>query len=151
MKIAVASDHGGYELKEEIVKYLKEKGYDFIDFGCFSPESVDYPVMAAKACRAIQKGECDRGIICCGTGLGISMAANKFKGIRAAACSDYYSAKYTRLHNEANILSLGGRVLGPGLVIEMVEVFLNTEYLGGRHQRRVDMITAIENGEFPED
>ena len=88
MKIAVASDHGGYELKEEIVKYLKEKGYDFIDFGCFSPESVDYPVMAAKACRAIQKGECDRGIICCGTGLGISMAANKFKGIRAAVEGD---------------------------------------------------------------
>ena len=151
MKIAVASDHGGYDLKEEIVKYLKEKGYDFIDFGCFSHDSVDYPDMAAKACRAIQKGECDRGIIVCGTGLGISMAANKFKGIRAAACSDYYSAKYTRLHNDANILSLGGRVLGSGLALEMVEVFLTTEYLGGRHQLRLDKIAQIENGEYPED
>lgn len=146
--IALGADHGGYALKEEIKKHLEERGIAYQDFGTYSPESVDYAHIAFKACCAVTAGECDKAILCCGTGIGISMAANKVKGIRAACCSDYFSAKYTRLHNDANALCLGGRVVGVGLALELVDVFLDTEFEGGRHQRRVDQITAIEEGTF---
>lgn len=146
--IALGADHGGYLLKEEIKKHLEKKGIDYIDFGTYSSDSVDYAKIAYKTCKSVTSGECEKAILCCGTGIGISMAANKVKGIRAACCSDWFSAKYTRLHNDANALCLGGRVVGVGLALEMVDVFLSTEFEGGRHQRRVDQITAIENGTF---
>lgn len=146
--IALGADHGGYELKEAIKKHLEERGIEYKDFGTNSTESVDYAPIAATTARAVANGECEKGILCCGTGIGISMAANKVKGIRAACCSDYFSAKYTRLHNDANILAMGGRVVGVGLALELVDVFLDTEFEGGRHQRRIDQITAIENGEL---
>lgn len=146
--IALGADHGGYLLKEEIKKHLEKKGIDYIDFGTYSSDSVDYAKIAYKTCKSVTSGECEKAILCCGTGIGISMAANKVKGIRAACCSDWFSAKYTRLHNNANALCLGGRVVGAGLALEMVDVFLTTEFEGGRHQRRVDQITAIENGTF---
>ena len=146
--IALGADHGGFALKEEIKKHLDDIGVAYKDFGTYTPDSVDYAKIAYKTCKAVVGGECEKAILCCGTGIGISMAANKVKGIRAACCSDYFSAKFTRLHNDANALCMGGRVVGPGLAIEMVDVFLNTEFEGGRHQRRVDQITAIENGCF---
>ena len=146
--IALGADHGGYLLKEENKKHLEKKGIDYIDFGTYSSDSVDYAKIAYKTCKSVTSGECEKAILCCGTGIGISMAANKVKGIRAACCSDWFSAKYTRLHNDANALCLGGRVVGAGLALEMVDVFLSTEFEGGRHQRRVDQITAIENGTF---
>ena len=146
--IALGADHGGYLLKEEIKKHLEKKGIDYIDFGTYSSDSVDYAKIAYKTCKSVTSGECEKAILCCGTGIGISMAANKVKGIRAACCSDWFSAKYTRLHNDANALCLGGRVVGAGLALEMVDVFLSTEFEGGRHQRRVDQISAIENGTF---
>lgn len=145
--IVIASDHAGFPLKEEIRKHLDEKGIEYIDAGCYSPERFDYALSAQKACDMIIDGKAERGILVCGTGIGISMAANKVKGIRAAACSDYFSTKYTRAHNDANCLCLGARVVGAGLAIELVDVFLNTEFEGGRHQTRIDQITAIENGE----
>ncbi|MDE6125216.1 MAG: ribose 5-phosphate isomerase B [Eubacterium sp.] len=145
--IALGSDHAGFPLKEEIKKYLEEKGIAYKDYGCYTPERFDYAIAAKKACDGVMSGECDKAILCCGTGIGISMAANKVKGIRAAACSDYFSAKYTRAHNDANCLCLGDRVLGVGLALELVEVFLNTEFEGGRHQTRIDQIMAIEKGE----
>ena len=142
--IALAADHGGFELKEAVKAHLDELGLEYIDFGTHSTASVDYPDMALPACDAVVSGQCDKALLFCGTGVGISMAANKVKGIRAACCSDYFSAKYTRLHNDANVLCMGGRVVGPGLATELVEVFLHTEFEGGRHQRRIDKITAIE-------
>ncbi|MBR3551763.1 MAG: ribose 5-phosphate isomerase B [Clostridia bacterium] len=146
--IALGADHGGFALKEEIKQHLDDIGVPYKDFGTHSPESVDYAKIAYKTCRSVVDGECEKAILCCGTGIGISMAANKVRGIRAACCSDYFSAKFTRLHNDANALCLGGRVLGVGLALELVDVFLTTEFEGGRHQRRVDQITAIENGTF---
>lgn len=148
MKIALGADHGGYELKEAIKQHLEQAGYAVQDFGTHSAESVDYAPIAAQVAHSVAGGENQLGILCCGTGVGISMAANKVKGIRAACCSDYFSAKFTRMHNNANILCLGGRVLGQGLAMEMVDVFLHTPFEGGRHQRRVDQIQAIENGEL---
>lgn len=142
--IAIGSDHAGFELKEAIRAHLDEQGIDYIDCGVYSEASADYPLQAEATCQKIVSGECSLGILCCGTGIGISMAANKVNGIRAACCSDYFSAKFTRLHNDANVLCLGGRVVGQGLALELVDVFLNTEFEGGRHQRRVDLITAIE-------
>ena len=142
--IVLASDHGGFELKESIKAHLTERGIRYIDLGTNSSTSVDYPDYAHKLCRSLQSGEADLGILCCGTGIGISMAANKVKGIRAALCTDAYMAKYTRLHNDANVLCLGGRVIGPGVAEEIVDIFLNTEFEGGRHQRRVDLISALE-------
>ena len=142
--IAIGSDHGGYALKQEIMAYLKEKGVAFEDFGCYSEESCDYPDIAQAVCGKILDHSCEKGILICGTGIGISMAAHKIKGIRAALCSDYFSAKYTRLHNDANVICLGGRTIGPGSACELVEVFLNTEFEGGRHQRRVDKVIALE-------
>ncbi len=142
--IAIGSDHGGFELKQSVIAYLNEHGIEYKDFGCYDTSSVDYPVIAEQACNAIVSGECERGILLCGTGIGISMAANKVNGIRAACCSDYFSAKYTRLHNDANVLCMGGRVVGPGLACELVDVFLNTGYEGGRHDRRVALLKEIE-------
>lgn len=145
--LALGSDHGGYTLKEEIKKHLDSIGVEYKDYGCYDSNSCDYPVQAAKVCEAIQKGEAELGILFCGTGLGISMAANKHTGIRAACCSDYFSAKFCRVHNNANVLCLGGRVLGPGLASELVDIFINTEFEGGRHQRRIDMISEIEKAQ----
>ena len=143
--IGLGCDHGGYELKQEIIKYLEEKGIPYKDFGCDSTKSVDYPIYARKVGRAIQNGECDKGILICGTGIGISIAANKMKGIRAALCTDCFSAEATRLHNDANILALGGRVVGPGLAVKIVDTFLNTEFSHEeRHQRRIDIIESEE-------
>lgn len=144
--IALGSDHAGFPLKTEIKNYLDSKGIEYKDYGCYTPERFDYAVAAKKACDGVVSGECEKAILCCGTGVGISMAANKVKGIRAAVCSDYFSAKYTRAHNDANCLCMGARVVGPGLALELVDVFLNTEFEGGRHQIRVDQISAIENG-----
>ena len=143
--IAIGSDHAGFPLKEEIIKYLEENKIDYKDVGCYTPERFDYAISAQKACDLVVEGVCDKAILCCGTGIGISMAANKVKGIRAACCSDYFSAKFTRAHNDANVLCMGDRVVGAGLAVELVDVFLNTEFEGGRHQTRVDKITAIEN------
>lgn len=142
--IALSSDHAGFPLKEEIKKYFEEKGIEFVDCGAYDTSSVDYPAQAKKACDLVVSGKCEKAVLCCGTGIGISMAANKVKGIRAACCSDYFSAKYTRLHNDANALCLGARVIGPGAALELVEVFLNTPFEGGRHQRRVDQIMELE-------
>lgn len=143
--IAIGSDHGGYLLKEEIKKHLKEKGYEFKDFGTDSTASCDYPVYAEKVCRAVQSGECEKGILVCGTGIGMSMCANKCKGIRAAVCGDHFSAEFTRKHNNANVLCLGARVIGAGVAMQLVDIFLTTEYEGGRHEKRVEMMMQLEN------
>lgn len=138
--IAIGCDHGGYKLKLEIIKYLEKNGLEYQDFGC-DGEPADYPIYAKKVGQAILDGECEKGILICGTGIGISIAANKMKGIRCALCSDCFSAETTRLHNDTNVLALGGRVLGPELAIKIVDIFLNTEFSGGeRHVRRVSMI-----------
>ncbi len=139
--IAVGCDHGGYELKLEVLKHLEEQGIEYRDFGCDSPASVDYPVYAKKVAGAIQRGEAELGILICGTGIGISMAANKQKGIRAALCTDCYMAEMTRFHNNANILCMGGRVLGSGTALKIVDTFLNTPFSNeARHQARIDML-----------
>ncbi|MCX7842454.1 MAG: ribose 5-phosphate isomerase B [Clostridia bacterium] len=144
MLIGLGSDHGGLRLKEEIAKYLKEKGYDYRDYGTCDCGSVDYPDYGLIVAEAVKNGECDKGIIICGTGLGISLAANKVPGIRAAVCTDTYMARMSREHNDANILALGERVTGPGLALEIVQAWLDSEFLGGRHKVRVDKICAIE-------
>ena len=132
--IALGCDHGGYELMQEVKKHLEERG-------CNSPESVDYPVYGKKVAQAIVDGECEKGILICGTGIGISITANKFKGIRAALCTDCFTAEATRLHNDANILAMGGRVVGPGLALKIVDTFLDTPFSGDeRHIRRINMI-----------
>ena len=146
--IAIGCDHGGFELKEAIVNYLKEKNLEFKDFGIYENVSVNYPEIGVKVARSIASGECERGILCCGTGIGISLAANKVKGIRAAVLSDEFSCEFTRRHNDANILALGGRVVSIEKGLKLVDIFLNTPFEGGRHQQRIDMITAIENGEM---
>jgi len=143
--IAIGCDHGGFALKQEIMKYLDEQGLSYKDYGTYSDESCDYPIYGEAVARAVAGGECDRGILICGTGIGISIAANKVKGIRAALCGDCFSAEMTRRHNDANILALGGRVLGSGLALKIVETFLNPPFEGGRHARRVDLITQLEN------
>ena len=145
MKIAIGCDHGGLEHKNAIAEHLKERGFEVKDFGIYEQASVDYPDIAVKVCDSIVNGECERGILVCGTGIGMSIAANKVKGIRAAACSEHFSAKYTRLHNNSNVICLGGRVIGVGTAIELADLFVDTEFEGDRHQRRVDKITAIEN------
>ena len=145
MKVALGSDHAGFPLKEAIKAYLEETGIPYTDVGAYDTSSVDYPYQAKKACDLVAAGDCDRALLCCGTGIGISMAANKIKGIRAACCTDYFSAKYTRLHNDANALCLGARVIGEGAALELVDVFLHTDFEGGRHQRRVDQLTELEN------
>ena len=142
--IAIGCDHAGYELKSDIIGYLGENGYEIMDIGC-NGEPTDYPVIAKCVADEVVKGTCEKGILICGTGIGMSISANKVNGIRAALCSEQYSAKYTRLHNDSNILCLGARTTGSGLALEIVDVFLNTEFEGGRHKRRVDLITDIEN------
>lgn len=145
--IAIACDHAALDMKKEIEDLLMARGLEYKDFGTNTTDSCHYPVYGARAARAVASGECDRGIVICGTGIGISLAANKVKGIRCALCSDPYSAKMTRAHNDANMLALGARVIGVELAKQIVEVWLDTPFEGGRHQTRVDMITAIENGE----
>ena len=145
MKIAVGCDHGGLEHKNAIAEHLRNRGFEVEDFGIKELKSVDYPDIAYPLSVAVANGECDLGILVCGTGIGMSLAANKVKGIRAAACSEHFSAKYTRLHNNSNILCLGGRVIGVGTALEMVDLFVDTEFEGGRHQNRVDKITEIES------
>ena len=145
MKIALGSDHGGYALKCDIIQLLEKLGHEYKDFGCYSTESCDYPDFGEAAARAVASGEYDRGIVICTTGIGISISANKVKGIRAALCGDCYSAEMTRRHNDANILAMGARVLGPGLALKIVDTFLNTEFEGGRHARRIALISDIEN------
>ncbi len=147
MMIAIACDHAGPALKEEIKAMLTEMGETVKDFGTNTGDSVDYPVYAARAARTVASGECEKGIVICGTGIGISMAANKVKGVRCALCSEPLSAKLTRMHNDANMVAVGARVTGPELAKEIVRVFLTTPFEGGRHQRRVDMLTALENGQ----
>ena len=142
--VALAADHGGYELKEAIRKHLDEIGVAYKDFGSYTGEACDYPDMAEAACRAVVAGECDKALLFCGTGVGISMSANKIRGIRACCCSDAFSAEYTRRHNDANALCMGGRVVGPGLGVYMVDLFLNPPFEGGRHQRRIDKMMALE-------
>ncbi|MGN0626537.1 MAG: ribose 5-phosphate isomerase B [Oscillospiraceae bacterium] len=143
--IAIGSDHGGYLLKEELKKHLEEKGIEFKDFGTDSAASCDYPVYAEKVCRAIQSGECEKGILICGTGIGMSMCANKCKGIRAALCGDHFSAEFTRKHNDANVLCMGARTIGPGVALQLADIFLTTEFEGGRHEKRVSMMMELEN------
>lgn len=138
--IGIGCDHGGYNLKLEILKYLEKQGLQYKDFGC-DGEAVDYPVIAKKVGQAILDGECEKGILICGTGIGISIAANKMPGIRCALCSDCFSAEATRLHNDTNIIALGGRVVGPELAVKMVDIFLHTPFSGDeRHVRRIQMI-----------
>ena len=144
-KIVIGCDHGGLEHKNAIAEHLKSRGFEVVDCGIYENKSVDYPDIAVKVCEQITSGNCERGILVCGTGIGMSMAANKCRGIRAALCSDTYSAKFTRLHNDSNVLCMGARVLGTGLALEIVDMFSNTDFEGGRHQLRVDMITALED------
>ena len=146
MKISLGADHGAYHLKEAIKKHLEEKGIEYIDFGCFSTESVDYPRYAYTAAKAVADGKCDFGIICCTTGLGVSMAANKVNGIRAAVCTSEKLAEMTRRHNNANVLCMGQSVVNEELAFSMTDIFLSTEFDGGRHQRRINLLTDIENG-----
>ena len=143
MKIAVACDHGGLVLKNTLLKYLNSKGYEVKDFGTCTEDSCDYPDYALPAAEAVARGECERGILICSTGIGISIAANKVKGIRCAHCHDTYSAKYTRLHNDANMLAMGGRTTDEKTALEITAAWLDTEFEGGRHQRRVDMLNNM--------
>ena len=142
--IALANDHSGIALKDEIKKLLDKRGLEYKDFGTNTEASVDYPIYGEAVAKAVVSGECDRGIIICGTGIGISIAANKVRGARAALCTDCFMAEMTRRHNDANILALGARVVGHGLALKIVETFLDTGFEGGRHERRVDIISAIE-------
>ena len=144
MKIAIGCDHGGYLLKQDVLIWLEEHDIDDEDFGCFNRDSVDYPAYGEKVGRAVASGEADFGIVICTTGIGISIAANKVKGIRCAHCTDVLSAEMTRRHNNANVLAMGAGLTGTNVALRMVEIFLNTEFEGGRHQRRVDLLDAIE-------
>lgn len=144
--IALGCDHGGFELMQQIKAHLDSRGLAYTDFGTFTPESCDYADFAVKAGEAVQSGECEKGILVCGTGIGISIAANKMKGIRAAVCTDCFTAESTRLHNDANMLAMGGRVVGPGLALKIVDTFLDTPFSGEeRHVRRIAKIQELEN------
>ncbi|MBC2721597.1 ribose 5-phosphate isomerase B [Desulfosporosinus sp.] len=147
MKVALGADHGGFELKETIRRHLETQGIEVQDFGTHSRDSVDYPKYGFAVGSAIIKEKADLGIVVCGTGLGISMAANKIPGIRAAVCSETFSARMAREHNNANILALGARVIGVGLALDIVDIFLKTEFTGGRHALRISLISDIERGE----
>ena len=141
MNIAIACDHGGFQLKKSIIHFCKEQGIEYVDFGCDSETSVDYPIYARKVTTAITSGACDRGILICGTGIGISITANKVPGIRAALCTDCFSAEATRQHNDANILCMGGRVVGSGVALKIVDTFLDTPFSEDeRHKRRIHLI-----------
>ena len=144
---AIGSDHGGYALKQEIMKHLSERGIAYRDYGTYSEESCDYPDYGEAVGRAVASGECERGIVVCGTGIGISIAANKVRGVRCALCGVCFSAQMAREHNDANVLALGARVLGAGLALKIVDTFLDSAFAGGRHERRVAKLMAIEGGE----
>jgi len=145
--IAIGSDHGGFELKQFVMKHLDELGLAYRDYGTYSADSCDYPVYGEAVARAVASGEAEKGIVICGTGIGISIAANKVKGIRAALCGDCYSAEFTRRHNDANILAMGARVTGSGLALKIVDTFLNTAFEGGRHAKRIALIAELEERE----
>ena len=139
--IALACDHGGFDMKQIVIEYLEEKGIAYKDFGCYDKTSCDYPVFARPAAEAVASGECEKGIVVCTTGIGISIVANKVKGVRAALCNDPYAAKMTRLHNDANVLALGGGMIGKNMAIDILETFLNTEFSEGEnHIRRISLI-----------
>ncbi|MBO5733639.1 MAG: ribose 5-phosphate isomerase B [Clostridia bacterium] len=144
MKVVIGSDHGGFELKQILATHLKEKGFDVTDVGCYDTNSVDYPDIAEKACKLVTTGEACWGVLVCGTGIGISIAANKVSGIRCALVSNEYSAEMTKRHNNANMLAFGGRVTGPDLAKNILNAYINAEFEGGRHQNRIDKITALE-------
>lgn len=144
MKIAIASDHGGFALKQQIMEYLASLGYEYKDFGCYTADSMDYPDIAFPTAQAVASGEFERGILICGTGIGVSICANKVKGIRCALCSDVVSAELTRQHNDSNMLAMGGRIIGVEVAKAIVKTWLGTEFTGGRHQRRIDKISACE-------
>lgn len=144
MKIALGCDHGGLELKEKVKAHLEQRGFEILDCGTYSTDSCDYPDFGAAAARAVAKGDCERGIVICTTGIGISIAANKIKGIRCALLSDLMSARMTRQHNDTNMMALGAAVVGPMLALQIVDTWLDTEFEGGRHQRRVDKLSALE-------
>ena len=144
MKIAIGCDHGALELKNTVKAHLEKRGFAVDDFGTYTAQSCDYPDFAAAAARAVASGDCDRGIVLCTTGIGVSMAANKVGGIRCALCTDSFQAEMTRRHNNANVIALGAGVTGPNLAKRMVEIFLNTEFEGGRHARRVGLVDAIK-------
>ena len=146
MKIAIGCDHGGFELIEAVRGYLEERQIPYEDFGAYNTDSVDYAPIAAKAARAVAAGQADFGVLVCSTGIGISMAANKVKGIRAALCTNEFCAEMTRRHNNANILCMGGKVIDKETAVKLVDIFLHTEFEGGRHQRRIDQIAQIEEG-----
>ena len=147
MKIAIGNDHAALDLKNHVVDYLVKEGHEVVNFGTDTPASTDYPIYGARVAHAVANGECERGIVICGTGIGISISANKVKGIRCALCSEPVSAKLTRQHNDANVLAMGARIIGPAMAEEIVHTFLTTEFEGGRHSRRVDLITKLENGQ----
>lgn len=147
MKIAIGNDHAGYEYKLMIKEMLEEEGYEMIDKGSHSAESCDFPIFAKKVADAVASGEADKGILICGTGIGVSMTANKVKGIRCALCNDVLSAGLTQTHNNANVLAFGARIIGVETAKAIVHAWLNAEFLGGKYQRRLDILTAIENGE----
>ena len=147
MRIAIGNDHVGVELKQHLVKYLEAQGHEVVNFGTDETASNNYPIYAEKVSRAVLSGGFDKGILICGTGLGISIAANKIKGIRCAVCSEPVSAELSRQHNNANIVAMGARMIGPVMAEAIVDKFLNTEFLGRRHQLRVDMMTKLEHGE----
>lgn len=144
MMLAIGCDHGGFELKNHIMKHLEERGTAFKDFGCYDENSCDYPDIAKTVCEAVAGGECENGILVCGTGIGMSIAANKINGIRAALCTDVYSAKMTKQHNNSNVICLGGRVTGRELAFMIVDTWLDETFLGGRHQNRIDKISELE-------
>ncbi len=146
--IVIASDHAGYNLKEKIKEFLQKENYQVIDVGCFSPDSVDYPEYGAKAIEKILNKEAEFGILICGTGLGMSIVANRFPGIRATLCHEPYSAKMARLHNNANVLVLGGRIIGEAIAIEIVKTFFETPFEGGRHQRRINLIEELTKNKW---
>ena len=144
MKVAFGCDHAGFVLKEAVVAHLKEMGHEVVDFGCYTPERVDYPVQGEKAARAVASGECELGVLICGTGIGISLAANRVHGIRAAVCSESYSAELTRRHNDANMIAFGARVVGEGTACAILDAFFNARFEGGRHAQRVAMLDEIK-------
>lgn len=143
--IAIGSDHGGFELKAKIIEFLKEKNVEVKDYGCYNTDSIDYPDVAKDVCQAVVKNECERAILVCGTGIGISIAANKVRGIRAALCHSSFDAKMCRMHNDANVLCLGGRTTGPEIALEIVNSYLSASFEGGRHAKRVEKIMSLED------
>ncbi len=143
--LAIGCDHGGFVLKKEILEYFDKNNIQYKDFGCYTTDSVDYPDIAEVVCNSVVNGECEKGILVCGTGIGMSIAANKVKGIRAALLSDTFSARMTAAHNDSNVIALGGRVIGTELAIEIINAYLSTEFQGGRHKNRIDKIKILEN------